>query len=171
MKWTLIVIITILSILTAYYFFPEKQLPSNKKIKFINVSKNKRRMMVYSEENALLKIYHISLGKQPKGDKEFEGDMKTPEGKYFLNEKRKKSIYYKGFVISYPDKKHIENAKKLNKTAGGNILIHSIPDNWKWVGKFHRFVDWTNGCIAVTNDEMDELWENIDVGTQITITE
>jgi murein L,D-transpeptidase YafK len=161
--------IALLSI-TIYYFFPEKslQLKTGEKIDSLVILKGKRKLLVFSKQK-LLKTYIISLGKNPVGNKAFEGDKKTPEGKYTIAEKRKKSAYYKGLLVSYPNKEDIDRANQSGKPAGGNILIHSLPDNWAWMGKFHRFIDWTNGCIALTNPEMDELYHTVDVGTPVEI--
>ena len=125
-------------------------------------------MNVYAG-NTLLKTYSISLGKNPVGDKAFEGDNKTPEGAYMINDKNPNSVCYKNLGISYPDKSDIKYSKNLAKKTGGDIKIHGLPDGQGYFGKFHRFKDWTNGCIAVTNDEMDELYSAVDIGTPIII--
>lgn len=151
-----------------YYFLPEKELPPNSKITKIIVLKSKRKMFVYSND-ILLKTYIISLGKSPIGDKQFEGDNKTPEGTYFINAKNPNSVCYKNLGISYPDKTDISEAKKFGKSTGGDIKIHGLPNKQGFFGKFHRFKDWTNGCIAVTNKEIDELYESVEIGTPIII--
>ncbi|MDE3145428.1 MAG: L,D-transpeptidase family protein, partial [Bacteroidota bacterium] len=106
--------------LIVYYFLPEKELPPNSKITKIIVLKSKRKMFVYSND-ILLKTYIISLGKSPIGDKQFEGDNKTPEGTYFINAKNPNSVCYKNLGISYPDKTDISEAKKFGKSTGGDI--------------------------------------------------
>ncbi len=125
-------------------------------------------MVVYSN-NIILKTYKISLGKNPIGDKEFEGDNKTPEGIYFINAKNSKSTCYKNLGISYPNITDIEKAKDLGKQTGGDIKIHGIINGYGFIGKFHRWVDWTAGCIAITDQEMDEMFNHTPIGTPIEI--
>jgi len=97
------------------------------------------------------------LGRNPVGHKEFEGDKKTPEGIYTINDKNPNSGYYKNLGVSYPNAQDIENAKKLGKPAGGDIKIHGIRNYCGIIGKFQRWADWTYGCIAPTNREMEEI--------------
>jgi len=119
--------------------------------------------------NEIVKTYKISLGKVPKGAKEFEGDKKTPEGLYIINDKNPNSKCHKNLGISYPNEQDIEHAKKMGKSPGGLIKIHGMLNGYGWLGRFHLFRDWTAGCIAVTDKEMDELYENVKIGTPIEI--
>jgi murein L,D-transpeptidase YafK len=151
-----------------YYLFPEERLSTGQKIDKIVVKKSERRMEVYSG-GQLIKSYRISLGRKPKGDKEFEGDKRTPEGHYTINNKNPKSAYHKNLGVSYPNGGDIEDARKRNLNPGGNIKIHGIRNGFGFIGKFQRILDWTAGCIALTNDEIDELYERVDIGTPITI--
>lgn len=116
-----------------------------------------------------MKTYTISLGGNPIGDKEYEGDKKTPEGIYYINDKNPNSGYHKNLGISYPNKKDIEQAKKLGKPVGGDIKIHGLKNRTGVIGKLHRWFDWTLGCIALTNNEMDELYYSVPIGTKIEI--
>ncbi|CAM4097055.1 MULTISPECIES: L,D-transpeptidase family protein [Flavobacterium] len=154
--------------LISYYFYPETVLPNNVKIDSIILHKSKRELSVYSK-GELLKTYTISLGGNPIGDKEFEGDKKTPEGIYYINDKNPNSGYHKNLGISYPNKKDIEEAKKLGKPVGGDVKIHGLRNKTGIINKFHRWFDWTLGCIAVTDYEMDELYEAVDLGTKIEV--
>ena len=154
--------------LIVYYFYPENNLPSATKIDKLVVYKSKRQLLAYSN-GKLVKTYKIALGKQPIGDKEFEGDKKTPEGFYIINNKNPNSGYHKNLGISYPNKYDIENAKRLGKPPGGEIKIHGLRNRTGIIGKFHRWLDWTLGCIAVTDKEIDELYNAVDIGTQIEI--
>ena len=151
-----------------YYFYPENKLPSDIQIDTIVVYKSKREMAVYSG-GQLLKTYKISLGREPTGHKEFEGDKKTPEGIYSINDKNPNSGYHKNLGISYPNSDDLENAKKLEKPAGGDIKIHGLKNGAGFIGKFHRLSDWTFGCIAVTDKEIDELYKAVKIGTRIEI--
>ena len=163
-----LIILLIFSGLLTYYLFPENKLPNDIQIDNIVVYKSKREMFVYSNEK-WLKTYKISLGRQPVGHKEFEGDKKTPEGIYSVNDKNPNSGYHKNLGVSYPDKDDMENAKQFGKPAGGDIKIHGIRNGIGFVGKFHRWFDWTSGCIALTNNEIDELYNAVKIGTRIEI--
>jgi murein L,D-transpeptidase YafK len=157
-----------LIVFTVYYFYPEKKLPSDITIDNIVVYKSKKQLLVYSNEQ-LVKTYKISLGKYPIGHKEFEGDKKTPEGLYIINDKNPNSGYHKNLGISYPNKYDVENANRFNKPAGSDIKIHGLRNRVGFIGKFHRWFNWTLGCIAVTNEEIDELYNAIEIGTPIEI--
>lgn len=154
--------------LTVYYFYPEDELPKDVQIDNIVVFKSKRQLLVYSN-GQLLKTYKISIGLQPVGDKQFQGDNKTPEGIYFINDKNPNSICYKNLGISYPNKDNIANAKRLGKSAGGDIKIHGLFNNTGFISKFHRWIGFTYGCIMVTDDEIDELYNAVKTGTRIEI--
>jgi murein L,D-transpeptidase YafK len=138
------------------------------KIDFIRVVKTDRKLYAYCNHQ-LIKSYTISLGKNPLGAKVFEGDKKTPEGIYYIKDKNPNSIAYKNLGISYPNKTDVSNAKKMGKPPGGAIKIHGIYNGLGLIGRLHRFMDWTNGCIAVTNDEMEELYNHVLMGAKIEI--
>lgn len=146
--------------ITIYYFYPGSKLPEGAVIDKLVVYKSKRKMLAYSG-NELLKTYIVSLGKNPIGHKQFEGDCKTPEGIYTINDRNPNSAYYKNLGVSYPNEADKEYAQKLGKLPGGLIKIHGLRNNRGYIGKFHRFKDWTAGCIAVTNEEMDELFTRV----------
>lgn len=134
----------------------------------IIVYKSKREMLVYNGDK-LLKTYKISLGNTPIGHKQFEGDGKTPEGIYTINDKNPNSAYHKNLGVTYPNEADIEYAKSFNKSAGGDIKIHGLKNGLGYIGKLHLNSDWTLGCIAVTNEEIDELFEYVKIGSPIEI--
>ncbi|MFA6979976.1 MAG: L,D-transpeptidase family protein [Ignavibacteriaceae bacterium] len=151
-----------------YYFMPEKKLDTSKKIDKILVVKSKRLLTVFSK-GEVLKSYKISLGGVPIGKKEFEGDKKTPEGIYTINDKNPNSDYHLNLAVSYPNQSDSLHAKQFGKSAGGEIKIHGLPNGYGFIGKFQRFKDWTLGCIALTNSEIEELFYNVPMGTEIEI--
>lgn len=165
MVWIFVLIIVGIS---AYYFWPENPLPENAKIDRIEVYKSKHKMLVYSD-GKLLKTYVISLGKNPVGHKQFEGDSKTPEGSYVINDRNPNSGYYKNLGISYPNAADQAFAASHNKSAGGMVKIHGIRNGRGSIGRFHRWKDWTAGCIAVTNPEMEELYRSVIPNASIEI--
>lgn len=153
---------------TFYYFFPGKKLPSGKTINRLVVYKSKRKMEAWRGDE-LLKTYTISLGKDPVGHKQFEGDCKTPEGIYHIDGRNPNSAFYKNLGISYPNADDIAHTEKLGKPPGGDIKIHGLRNGRGYRGKLHRFKDWTAGCIAVTNPEMEELYEAVEDGAEVEI--
>lgn len=146
----------------------DNPLPGDVKMDSIVIIKHKREMQVYSKQ-VLVKTYKIALGKQPSGAKKIQGDMRTPEGLYHINSKNPNSGYFKNLGISYPNAKDKIVAAKLGKPPGGDIKIHGLPNGQGYIGSLHRLKDWTHGCIAVTNDEMNELYQSIIVGTVVYI--
>src|SRR5690606_135040 len=95
----------------------------------------------------LIKTYTISLGANPAGDKEYEGDKRTPEGEYTINDRNANSGYFKNLGVSHPNEADIAEAKKRGLSPGGDIKIHGIRNGLGFIGKFHRLFDWTAGCI------------------------
>ena len=137
----------------------------------IQVDKSDRTMNLCNVYGDTLYSYKIRLGRQPKGHKQFEGDGKTPEGTYHINLKNPESIAYKSLRISYPNEEDIAIAASMGKDPGGEIRIHGTMNRWspKEATRIHNKRDWTGGCIAVTNEEMDEIYRLIKVGTVIEI--
>lgn len=127
-------------------------------VDMIRVYKAQRKMELYSK-GELVKTYKISLGFNPVGHKQREGDGKTPEGSYFINDKNPNSSYFLNVGISYPNPADVAHAKAKGWSPGGDIKIHGLPPKYKWLGKFHRLKDWTAGCIAVSNREMKEIYK------------
>lgn len=135
------------------------------------------RIVVHKHERVLnlmaggvtLKRYTIALGREPVGAKEQEGDGRTPEGRYRIDYRNPASGYHLALHISYPDAKDRARARKAGVSPGGDIMIHGMRNGFGWIGPLHRLVDWTNGCIAVTDTEMDEIWRAVANGTEIEI--
>lgn len=141
---------------------------SNEFADLIVVIKSKR-IMFLMNEGKILKAYKIALGKTPVGKKTIQGDGKTPEGRYFIIDRNPNSSFYKSLKISYPNERDFENAKKFGFNPGGDIVIHGLSKKVEYLGKYHIIEDWTEGCIAVTNEEMDEIWRLVPDGTPIEI--
>lgn len=165
MLW-LLLLIPVITIV--WYWYPIRPLPQGTIIDKLVVYKSERKMEAYSK-GKLIKTYNVALGKDPVGHKQFEGDKKTPEGVYSINDRNPRSAYHKNLGVSYPNESDKANAVKLGKSPGGDIKIHGLKNGRGYIGKFHRAKDWTNGCIAVTNDEMDELYAAVKKGAEIEI--
>jgi murein L,D-transpeptidase YafK len=117
----------------------------------------------------LIKEYKVVFGANPKDHKQKEGDERTPEGKYVLDYKNENSSFYKAIHISYPNENDTAKAKYLGINPGSLIMIHGQKNGLGWLSWLSQQFNWTNGCIAVTNKEMDEIWELIDEGASIDI--
>lgn len=142
----------------------------NVKAAAIMVYKSERRMDLVDEHGQPIRTYMISLGKSPVGDKEREGDNRTPEGKYIIDARNLNSKFYKSLRISYPNTSDRWRAKKKGVSPGGDIFIHGLPNGKGWMRwKYNKNEDWTNGCIGVYNYEINEIWSLVDDGTPIFI--
>lgn len=169
MKKTLsILFICFLLVSVIYNYCPDNELDISKTIDYIIIKKRDRELTVYADSQAL-KTYKISLGRETIGKKEFEGDQKTPEGIYSINDKNLNSSYHLNLGVSYPNDGDIEYAQLHGKPPGGLIKIHGMRNGFGFIGKFHRLFDWTLGCIAVTNAEIEELYHHVPIGTPIEI--
>ena len=113
--------------------------------------------------------FSVTFGANPVGHKQMQGDERTPEGHYTLTYKNPNSKFYKSIHISYPNARDRENARQLGVDPGGDIMIHGLKNGWEWAESLASFFNWTNGCIALSNKDMDLLWEAIDPGTPIEI--
>jgi murein L,D-transpeptidase YafK len=134
----------------------------------IVVEKSQHRLSLY-RRGALLRSYLVALGQQPVGDKVRKGDMRTPEGMFRIEARNPASRYHRSLRISYPDGAHLAKARARGVSPGGDIMIHGLPAKQVWVGAAHRDFDWTEGCIAVTNAEIEEIWSAVPVGIPIQI--
>lgn len=113
--------------------------------------------------------YRIALGRNPVGDKVSIGDYRTPEGIYWIIGRNPYSKFYKSLEISYPDSAHEDRAGRLGVNPGGNIMIHGLPAHQAKLGARHVLADWTEGCIAVTNAEIDEIWRAVEMAAWVNI--
>lgn len=127
------------------------------------------RVMQIVKNGAVIRSYQVALGQDPVGHKTRQGDKKTPEGAYLLDWRKARSEFYKAIHISYPNEADRMKARRNGVAPGGDIMIHGLPRGKEIVGELHSVIDWTRGCIAVTNEEMDEIWEMIPDGTPIEI--
>jgi murein L,D-transpeptidase YafK len=134
----------------------------------ILIEKNARRLMLISQ-GEVLKSYKIALGGNPIGPKERQGDNKTPEGTYVIDARNRDSRFHLSLHISYPNERDKKRAKELGVSPGGDIMIHGIKNGLSWVGDAHAGVDWTKGCIAVTDQEIEEIDKLAPNGTIVEI--
>jgi murein L,D-transpeptidase YafK len=134
----------------------------------IVILKSQRTMHLY-RAGAIIKTYNVALGSQPVGAKTRQGDHRTPEGVYRIDARNSKSQFHLALHVSYPNQQDRDRARKLGISPGGDIMIHGLPDAYAFLGSLHRQRDWTEGCIAVTNAEIEEIWKLVPIGTEVEI--
>jgi murein L,D-transpeptidase YafK len=127
------------------------------------------RSMILLSGGKVLKTYKVALGSVPIGPKRVEGDHKTPEGDYIIDAKNAHSRFHLSLHISYPSAADQQRARSLGARPGGAIMIHGLAKPFAYLGPLHRQTDWTDGCIAVTNAEIEEIWKLVPVGTRVEI--
>lgn len=134
----------------------------------ILVEKSARRLTLFSGDKPL-KTYSVALGRTPQGAKQEEGDQRTPEGSYTIDAHKFDSAFHRALHISYPSPTDSASAARRGVSAGGDIMIHGIRNGSGWWGAFHRLTDWTAGCIAVTDKQIEEIYQAVPDGTPIEI--
>lgn len=132
------------------------------------VLKHRRRLFLIDDGEAF-RSFEVALGFTPRGPKRREGDGRTPEGRYVLDWRNPDSRFYRSIHISYPSPADTHRARQAGMDPGDNIMIHGLPEKFAWMGRNHTVKDWTDGCIAVTNKEMDVIWARVPPGTPIEI--
>ena len=144
------------------------QLHAEPKADRIIVNK-KARTMELMHAGRVLKTYKIALGGEPVGPKTRQGDHRTPEGIYIVDSRNAQSKFHRSLHISYPNAADREHARKLGMSPGGDVFIHGLPNGYGFVGAAHRARDWTDGCVAVTDQEIEEICRLVDNGTPMEI--
>ena len=134
----------------------------------VRVFKSERRLELLAG-GRVMRAYSVALGSDPVGHKQREGDGRTPEGRYRLDWRNPASAYHRSIHVSYPEERDVAAARARGEDPGGMIMIHGQRNGFGWAGGFIQSLDWTDGCIAVTNAEMDEIWELVADGTPIEI--
>lgn len=137
-------------------------------VDLVKVDKSER-TMVLMDGAKVVKTFRISLGANPEGHKRQQGDKKTPEGTYTLDYKKEDSAFYRAMHISYPNAKDVADAKRRGVNPGGQIMVHGQKNGLSALSIVTQYVDWTDGCIAISNSEMDEFMRLVPVGTKIMI--
>ena len=143
-------------------------LPADARADRIVVEKSARRLTLFRGETPL-KSYSVALGRAPEGTKQREGDNRTPEGHYIIDAHKADSAFHRALHISYPSPADSAAAAQRGDKPGGDIMVHGIRNGLGWLGALHRSVDWTAGCIAVTDKEIEEIYRAVPDGTHIEI--
>jgi len=127
------------------------------------------RTMTLLRQGQVLMTFKVALGGKPVGAKVQKGDQRTPEGLYTIDSRNAHSQFHLALHISYPNAADRERAKGLGVSPGGDIMIHGLPPAYAWLGPLHRQHDWTLGCVAVTDPEIEEIWNMVPNGTKVEI--
>ncbi|MEM0963854.1 MAG: L,D-transpeptidase family protein [Bacteroidota bacterium] len=152
----------------AWAHAPTPQVPAGSADRVV-VDKSERRLWLMAGD-APLATYPVSFGARlDNGHKQREGDERTPEGVYTLDWRNPDSCCHRSLHVSYPNAEDVARAEAAGEDPGGMIMIHGLINGTGWLGRLHRLRNWTDGCIAVTNDEMDRIWDAVPDGTPIEI--
>lgn len=162
-----LLVILVASVARSIVVVPELA-PPNERANRILIEKSERKLSLLRDD-AILKTYHIGLGGDPIGPKSREGDSRTPEGRYKIDFKNDASRFHLSLRVSYPDANDRASAAAAGLSPGSDIMIHGMPNGMGWIGAAHKAYDWTDGCIAVTNAEIEEIWSLVETGTSIEI--
>ena len=147
---------------------PQPGMPPDVAADEVVIEKAARRLVLY-RKGTPIKSYEIALGRQPVGPKRTEGDRRTPEGRYTIDDRKSDSAFHLALHISYPNAADIARAQAEGLAPGGDIMIHGIRNGLGWIGRLHRRFDWTAGCVAVTNSEIEEIWRAVPDHTPVEI--
>jgi murein L,D-transpeptidase YafK len=143
-------------------------LPAAARADFIVIDKSQHRLRLY-EQGRLLRAYRVALGHGGLGPKLHGGDGRTPEGRYIIDGRNPHSAYHLSLHISYPAARDVAEAAARGESAGGDIMIHGLKNGLGWIGARHRALDWTAGCIGLTDAEIEEIWRVVPDGTVVEI--
>jgi murein L,D-transpeptidase YafK len=160
-------VVLIASVTQSIVAAPGLALPDERAIHIL-VEKSARQLSLLRDD-AILKTYRIGLGSDPVGPKSREGDNRAPEGIYAIDFKNDASRFHLSLRDSYPDANDRAGATAAGVSPGGDIMIHGLPNGLGWLGAALGAYDWTDGCIAVTNAEIEEIWSLVETGTSIEI--
>jgi murein L,D-transpeptidase YafK len=151
----------------AYADWPAGSAPAGTPDKIVVLKSQHLMMLLHGGQ--ILRTYKVSIGRNPLGPKTRAGDHRTPEGNYVVDWRNPRSKFHLSLHVSYPNAQDVAIARREGADPGGDIMIHGLQNGLGWIGRFHRFVDWTDGCIAVTDPEMDQIWRAVRDGTPLEI--
>ena len=132
------------------------------------VDKSEKRLYLIKDGEQFMSL-PVTFGGEPKGHKVQQGDQRTPEGNYTLEWKNPNSKFYKSIRVSYPNAEDRAKAERLGVDPGGDIMVHGQANGWQWASPLLQFFSWTDGCVALSNKNMDKVWESVEPGTPIEI--
>jgi murein L,D-transpeptidase YafK len=165
----LLAIVVALSAATATMACSSKAAPPPQRISKVLVLKREHRLQLVDDSNRIVRAYSIAVGRGGLEAKERQGDHRTPEGLYTIDRHKRDSRFHRALHVSYPNDTDRERARKLRVDPGGDIMIHGIQNGLGWLGSLHRSFDWTDGCIALTDAEIEEVYSAVPDGTPVEI--
>jgi murein L,D-transpeptidase YafK len=168
---TIVLVVGVFALVFCTWFYAHhiwNPLPAGTSIDRIVIEKSARKLSVFASGKKL-KTYSVALGRNPVGAKQEEGDKKTPEGVYKMDGRNPQSTFHLALHVSYPSDEDKRRATERGVPAGSDIMIHGIRNGLGWIGALHRLNDWTIGCIALTDEEIEELWRATPQGTTVEI--
>jgi murein L,D-transpeptidase YafK len=168
MRYVVLAFVVVTLAALAWANWPTTSLEASAKADLVLVHKSARRLELLSQ-GRVLKTYRVSLGRDPLGHKQSEGDQRTPEGRYVLDYRNAKSSFHKALHISYPSPADTAAASAAGRAPGGLIMVHGLPNGFGWMGRLHLAYDWTDGCVALTDREIEEIWRAVRDGTAIEL--
>lgn len=163
-----ITVVAMVAACVAYAHWPTAAIPDGTAADRVVVRKAARTIELYRRDE-LIRSYPIALGRDPIGHKRQQGDGRTPEGRYVIDYRKEDSAFHRALHISYPSDADVAAAEARGVNAGGLIMIHGIKNGRGFIGRIHTLADWTDGCIAVTDSQIEEIWRVVPVRTPIVI--
>jgi murein L,D-transpeptidase YafK len=152
----------------AWSLLAKRELPPAARADRIVVEKQAHTLTLYRGASPL-KTYSVALGRGGLGPKTEAGDNKVPEGTYRITGRNSQSEFHRSLRVGYPTPEQKRVDARAGVAPGGDIMVHGIRNGLGWLGPLHRAVDWTRGCVALTDGEMDEVWRAVPDGTPIEI--
>ena len=156
-------------ILSSLLIFPAASCLAQETIDLVKVDKSARTLSITSRGKEVAK-FHVVLGGSPVGHKHREGDERTPEGRYVLDQRNATSRFFRSLHVSYPNEVDKERARAAGLNPGGDIMIHGQKNGLGWLSRLSQRRDWTDGCIALSNKDMQVVWDRVRVPTPIEIS-
>ena len=164
-RWLAVLLLALSGGLLSQGSLHASELPTADKVL---IEKTERKLHLF-KNGVAFKTFDIALGLRPVGDKNEEGDFRTPEGEYMLDAKNPRSKYFLSIHVSYPNEQDRQEAQQRGVSPGGAIMIHGQPNVPNWSETYYQTQDWTDGCIAVSNPDMLAIWSMTDENTPIEI--
>jgi murein L,D-transpeptidase YafK len=166
--WKVSALLLFLLVTTAASAKPKVATSAPPKIDHVVVLKRQHKLLLLNGTR-VVKTYRVALGYGGLAPKRRQGDGRTPEGSYIIDYRNPESKFHLALHISYPQTADKQHAQRLGVDPGGDIMIHGLPPESSWMGAKHRASDWTNGCIAVTDKEIEEIWKLVPDGTRVDV--
>jgi murein L,D-transpeptidase YafK len=168
-RWIVIGIPLVVAIAAITAHFLSTRVPLHQQATKVLVLKSDHKLLLLGADGSVIHTYAIAIGRGGVQPKEHQGDHRTPEGLYVIDRHKRDSRFHRALHVSYPNDADRERARKLGIDPGGDIMIHGIQNGLGWIGSLHRAIDWTDGCMAVTDPEIEEIWAAVPDGTPVEI--